>query len=80
MSPWRRGKRGRKAAIESSDNSIESLPDGVLQHILSFLPARDAVRSCVLARRWLELWMFAMGLRITSNGYEDDMEKLREFV
>ena len=56
------------------------MPDGVLQHILSFLPARDAVRSCVLARRWLELWMFAMGLRITSNGYEDDMEKLWEFV
>lgn len=82
MSPGRSGKRAKKAPIprESGASSIESLPDGVLQHILGFLPARDAVRSCVLARRWRDLWMFATGLRITGNGDDDDMNELREFV
>nr|XP_025877193.1 F-box/LRR-repeat protein At3g58900 [Oryza sativa Japonica Group] len=46
-----------------------TLPDEVLHHVLSFLPAQEAVRTCLLARRWLHLWKSATGLRIG----EDDI-------
>ncbi len=37
--------------------------------MLSFLPAQEAVQTCLLARRWLHLWKSATGLRIG----EDDI-------
>ncbi|CAN6327849.1 unnamed protein product [Urochloa humidicola] len=79
MPPGTKGKRGRKALMEGAGSSIDDLPDGILQHILGFLPAWDAVRTCVLARRWRYLWMLATGLRIIGNE-DDDMEELRESV
>ncbi|KAF8685853.1 hypothetical protein HU200_043765 [Digitaria exilis] len=48
----------------SGGGAIESLPDGVLQHILGFLQSEEAVRTCVLARRWRHLWKSATGLRV----------------
>ncbi|XP_051211923.1 MEIOTIC F-BOX protein MOF-like [Lolium perenne] len=44
---------------------IGALPDDLLHHVLSFLPAHLAVRTCVLARRWLHLWKSAPALRVT---------------
>lgn len=44
---------------------ISALPDAVLQRALGFLPARQAVQTCVLARRWRNLWRSAPRLRIT---------------
>lgn len=46
---------------------IDVLPDESLQHVLSFLPAREAVQTCVLARRWRHLWRSVPALRITSG-------------
>jgi hypothetical protein len=49
--------RGRtvKGAVQQpagGSGGIESLPDGVLEHILGFLPSAEAVRTSMLARRW----------------------------
>ncbi|XP_066342816.1 F-box/FBD/LRR-repeat protein At5g22700-like [Miscanthus floridulus] len=46
---------------------IDVLPDESLHHVLSFLPAREAVQTCVLARRWRHLWRSVPALRITSG-------------
>ncbi|KAJ1694140.1 hypothetical protein LUZ63_010838 [Rhynchospora breviuscula] len=35
---------------------LSSLPDPLLHHIMSFLPAGRAVRLCVLSKRWKTLW------------------------
>ncbi|KAM0921145.1 hypothetical protein ACQ4PT_007040 [Festuca glaucescens] len=35
---------------------ISGLPDGVLGHVLSFLPTREAGRAAVLARRWRDVF------------------------
>ncbi|CAO1945158.1 unnamed protein product, partial [Urochloa humidicola] len=55
--------------------SIGDLPDGVLQLVLSFLPAQDAVRTCKLAKRWRHTWKSAAGLIILCGG-----ETRREFA
>jgi hypothetical protein len=40
----------------STSDLLSALPDGVLHIILSFLPAWHAVQTCVLSRRWRDLW------------------------
>ncbi|KAJ1274809.1 hypothetical protein BS78_05G088900 [Paspalum vaginatum] len=62
MRPGRGFGSGKRAAAGSS-SSIDALPDGVLEHILGFLLAPEAVRTCVLSRRWRHLWRSAPALR-----------------
>ncbi|XP_044364335.1 F-box/LRR-repeat protein At2g29910 isoform X1 [Triticum aestivum] len=58
-----------KAAPEArGGEGIDALPGEVLQHVLSFLPVAEAVQTCVLARRWRDLWKSMPVLRITCEG------------
>uniref|UniRef100_A0A453N0Z7 F-box domain-containing protein n=1 Tax=Aegilops tauschii subsp. strangulata TaxID=200361 RepID=A0A453N0Z7_AEGTS len=62
--------------------TVHDLPDSLLQHVLSFLPAQAAVRTCVLARRWRHLWRSTTGLRIVGLDDEENaqVQHLRKFV
>ncbi|PVH66419.1 hypothetical protein PAHAL_1G239500 [Panicum hallii] len=70
------------AAPGRGGDRIGALPDGVLEDILGFLPAQDAVRTCVLARRWRDLWKFAKALRVVGGDgkFLGSVKELREFV
>jgi len=61
---------------------IGALPDGVLEDIVGFLPAQDAVRTCVLARRRRHLWKSAKALRVVGGDgkFPWSVKELREFV
>jgi hypothetical protein len=48
-----RGGGGRSA---SDADRLSALPDSLLHTIMSFLKARQAVQTCVLATRWRHLW------------------------
>ncbi|KAK3118507.1 hypothetical protein QOZ80_9BG0700380 [Eleusine coracana subsp. coracana] len=57
--------RAKKPATPSLEDRISTLPDGVLEHVLGFLPADNAVRTSVLAQRWRYLWRSMRRLRLT---------------
>ncbi|CAN1179086.1 F-box/LRR-repeat protein At4g14103 [Linum perenne] len=44
-----------KMASKSADR-ISSLPDDARNHILNFLPLRDAANSSILSSKWRYLW------------------------
>ncbi|XP_061371748.1 F-box/LRR-repeat protein At3g26922-like [Gastrolobium bilobum] len=47
-------KRGKQS--ENNEDRLSDLTDCVLIHLMSFVPTKDAVRTCVLSRRWKDLW------------------------
>ncbi|KAM0913670.1 hypothetical protein ACQ4PT_012018 [Festuca glaucescens] len=78
-----RKKRNSAPPVSVTDR-IGALPESILHHMLSFLPAQAAVRTCVLARRWRHLWRSTTGLRIGPLDYHDyggaDVEDLHKFM
>jgi hypothetical protein len=42
---------GNAAAGGGGEDRLSDLPDGILELVLSFLPAADAARTSVLSRR-----------------------------
>lgn len=61
--------------IANLGDRISNLPDELLHHVMSFLPARDAVPTCVLSPRWRFLWVSARCLNVDAKGYSK-----RQFV
>uniref|UniRef100_A0ACD5WG58 Uncharacterized protein n=1 Tax=Avena sativa TaxID=4498 RepID=A0ACD5WG58_AVESA len=45
-----------------------ALPDEVLNHVLSFLPSREAVQASLLARRWRHLWRSTQAISVREEG------------
>jgi len=82
-SPRSRGVKVKRAVPPSAGlPSFDALPDEVLHHVLSFLPAQEAVRTCVLAWRWRHLWKSATGLRILCGEDPEaaSVTDIRDFV
>ncbi|KAL6652703.1 hypothetical protein ACP70R_011628 [Stipagrostis hirtigluma subsp. patula] len=46
----------RQRVASEPEDRLSSLPDALLHTIMSFLKARQAVQTCVLSRRWVDLW------------------------
>ncbi|TVU03183.1 hypothetical protein EJB05_51285, partial [Eragrostis curvula] len=82
----RQRKKAREAAGVPSigaDDRLSSLPGDVLRHILGFLPAQEAARTCLLARIWRDVWkatdrlVFAAESLQQAGGFVDRMLDLR---
>uniref|UniRef100_A0A0D9X016 F-box domain-containing protein n=1 Tax=Leersia perrieri TaxID=77586 RepID=A0A0D9X016_9ORYZ len=58
------------AAAGDGVDLISDLPDALLELILSFLPAIDAVRSSVLSRRWRRVWTRAYALNLSDEQHQ----------
>nr|GFB64681.1 hypothetical protein [Tanacetum cinerariifolium] len=44
---------------------LEHVPNELINHILSLLPAKDATRTCVLSKSWLHAWYTIPTIRFT---------------
>ncbi|XP_066340976.1 putative F-box/FBD/LRR-repeat protein At2g05300 [Miscanthus floridulus] len=75
MPPRRMG-----AAAARGEDRIGALPDDLLLHVLSFLPAHDAVRTCVLSRRWRPVWKSLRVLRLTKPQSWGSATKFNRFA
>ncbi|KAJ1691631.1 hypothetical protein LUZ63_015786 [Rhynchospora breviuscula] len=63
-----RRAKTRKRAI------ISSLPDCLIHVIMSFMTAQEAVRTCVLSKRWKNLWTTLPFLDFDLSEFEHDDE------
>ncbi|CAO2148743.1 unnamed protein product [Urochloa humidicola] len=83
MPPARARRGARPVPANGGSDRISKLPDALLHHVLSFLPAQEAVRTSVLAQRWRDLWKHATALRIVRADetlVPQSAEEIREFV
>uniref|UniRef100_A0ACD6A5Y1 Uncharacterized protein n=1 Tax=Avena sativa TaxID=4498 RepID=A0ACD6A5Y1_AVESA len=74
------GGKTVKGSPSSRVDHLSALPDCLLQHALGFLEAQEAVRTCVLARRWRHLWRLIPRLRVTEVEAFRSVEKFNEFM
>lgn len=62
-------KRGRRHCHDEEDR-LSDLPDCVLLHIMSFLKTFRAVQTCVLSKRWKNLWKHLPFLTLQSSNFK----------
>ncbi|KAK4268308.1 hypothetical protein QN277_024983 [Acacia crassicarpa] len=67
-----------RTEVEVRDR-INDLPDSLLLHILSFLPAKEAVGTCLLSKRWRPLWPSLPTLDLKRQDFQR-LEFFQQFV
>ncbi|AES87283.2 agenet domain protein [Medicago truncatula] len=62
------------------EDRISDLPDCILLHTLGFLEARDAVRTCILSKRWKDLCKRVTTLTYTPSPLTSSYERSKKFM
>ncbi|XP_027357276.1 F-box/FBD/LRR-repeat protein At1g78750-like, partial [Abrus precatorius] len=68
-------KRGRR----DKRDRFSELPDCVLLHIMEFMDTKQAVQTCVLSKRWKNLWKRLTNLAF-NTAYFDNVTNFSKFV
>ncbi|PNX64203.1 F-box family protein, partial [Trifolium pratense] len=58
---------------------ISTMPDGVISHIMNFLITKQAVQTCILSKRWKDLWKSLPTLKISREHF-GSAELFKKFV
>lgn len=66
--------------LEPAADRLSALPDALLHHVMSFMKAWDAVRTCVLSRRWRDLWASAPCVDVRVGRYSEPPQDFSKFV
>ncbi|KAJ4718031.1 F-box domain containing protein [Melia azedarach] len=65
----------KKRRIDDVDR-ISALPESILQHIMSFLPFRDVVRTSVLSKTWEKAWHTFPDIEFDEKLFGQDLRNL----
>ncbi|XP_044442922.1 FBD-associated F-box protein At5g18780 [Triticum aestivum] len=63
----------------STGDRISALPDDLLHHVMSFLTPWEIVQTCLLSRRWRNVWVSARCLSIDSDQFST-LRQLKKFL
>lgn len=64
---WR-GKKVQKRCERSVETDrLSNLPDPIIAHILSLMDTEDAVRTCVLSKKWRRHWTYIHSLSFNNT-------------
>ncbi|GFP88701.1 putative F-box/LRR-repeat protein at5g41840 [Phtheirospermum japonicum] len=55
-----------------SIDRLSALPEGIICHILSFLPTKTSLSTSILARRWRFLWARVPNLNFDSTNHQSE--------
>lgn len=59
----------RSKTLKTKEDRLSGLPDEILFIIMSFIMIKDAVKTCILSKRWRNLWKFLPNLTLHSNDF-----------
>ncbi|XP_045824242.1 F-box/FBD/LRR-repeat protein At5g53840-like [Trifolium pratense] len=68
-----------READKNEEDKISDLSDCVLIHILSFLNTKEAVQTCILSKRWINLWKKLSTLTLSTSDFKTN-ENLEKFA
>ncbi|CAJ2678310.1 unnamed protein product [Trifolium pratense] len=71
--------RKGSCGIEMSEDKLSDLPNCILVHILSFLNIKDAVRTCILSKRWKHIWKYIPTLTLHYSNFST-LKSFDQFV
>ncbi|CAK8579434.1 unnamed protein product [Lathyrus sativus] len=60
---------------KAKDDIISNLPESLITRILSFLPTKDAVRTSVLSKRWIEKWTLITKVELDDSVFYSSEKK-----
>ncbi|KAJ3702906.1 hypothetical protein LUZ61_006611 [Rhynchospora tenuis] len=78
--PNKHTRSNAEPAMSHSFPDLSALPEPVLIHILSFMDPKEAVQTCILSKRWRNLWTFIPSLNFEHFRYRGTTAAFVHFV
>ncbi|XVE50171.1 hypothetical protein DITRI_Ditri01bG0140500 [Diplodiscus trichospermus] len=50
---------------------LNNLPDMLIHHIFSSMNTKNAIQTCVLSKRWNNLWTYLLSLSFDSRSFKN---------
>ncbi|KAL6905435.1 hypothetical protein ACP4OV_003036 [Aristida adscensionis] len=66
------------AGVLVEECRINALPDELLLHAISYLDVRELVQTCVLSRRWRDLWRSVSRIRASWEEFDGEADTPEE--
>ncbi|KAJ4836286.1 hypothetical protein Tsubulata_025796 [Turnera subulata] len=76
-----KSKRNRAAKPDGEVDRLSNLPDFIIHQILGFLPdTKFAAQTCVLSKRWKNLWTSVSDLRFDTIYFSKNLRSFEKFM